>query len=160
MHSIQRPPYSICIFSLIDLKLINSYFMNTYFRNFNLYHYVFTPNMVLSLTERKVVPTLMPISIPPLASSKYVENGDVAAYFEKLKQKNAQPAPLSPQQASPIGKDKFTPIDAPETKSTSSKRLNVAGSSNSIHSTHSKTKVGDDQPPSIGISKSPSIRVQ
>ena len=42
-----------------------------------------------------------------------VENGDVAAYFEKLKQKNAQPAPLSPQQASPIGKDKFTPIDAP-----------------------------------------------
>ena len=45
---------------------------NRYFRNFNLYHYVFTPNMVLSLTERKVVPTLMPISIPPLASSQYV----------------------------------------------------------------------------------------
>lgn len=38
-HSIQRPPYSVQIFSLEDVKSITDYVTHTYFRHFKLYRW-------------------------------------------------------------------------------------------------------------------------
>ncbi|XP_073502387.1 cilia- and flagella-associated protein 119-like [Phyllobates terribilis] len=47
---LQRPPFSIAVFSPQQLLLISDYFVNTYFRHFKLYKYVFTPQVTLDLS--------------------------------------------------------------------------------------------------------------
>lgn len=48
-HAIHRPPYSICVFSLEEVKLVSMYAMNTYFRHYYMYKYCFTKKVVLDL---------------------------------------------------------------------------------------------------------------
>lgn len=48
-HAVQRPPWSVQIFSLEDVKLITDYVSNTYFRHFKLYRYVFNNQQRLNL---------------------------------------------------------------------------------------------------------------
>ena len=36
-HSVQRPPYSVGIFTLHDMQQLTEYFTDTYFRHYNLY---------------------------------------------------------------------------------------------------------------------------
>lgn len=40
-HSVERPPFSIAVFSFTDTKSINAHFVNTYFRHLKMYQYVF-----------------------------------------------------------------------------------------------------------------------
>lgn len=40
--SLQRPPFSIDLFTPDNVKVISEYVINTYFRNFKLYKYIFT----------------------------------------------------------------------------------------------------------------------
>ena len=51
-HSIHRPPFSTCLFSLAQVKAITDYVLSTYFKHFKLYKYAFTKrvqlNMILS----------------------------------------------------------------------------------------------------------------
>ncbi|XP_062919030.1 coiled-coil domain-containing protein 189 [Mobula hypostoma] len=49
-HTVQRPPFSINLFSAKQVKLITEYVIDTYFRHFKLYKYVFTPQIRMDLS--------------------------------------------------------------------------------------------------------------
>lgn len=49
-HSVQRPPFSICLYSLAHVKVITDYVLSTYFKHFKLYKYVFTKRVHLSIS--------------------------------------------------------------------------------------------------------------
>eukprot|EP00026_Physarum_polycephalum_P015929 Phypoly_transcript_16733.p1 GENE.Phypoly_transcript_16733~~Phypoly_transcript_16733.p1 ORF type:complete len:249 (+),score=46.30 Phypoly_transcript_16733:1-747(+) len=73
-HSIPRPPYSVLVFSLLDVQNITNYVTNTYFRHLKLYLYIFTKKRVLHIhngtTNIEVPPLLPPLSqanmLPPV----------------------------------------------------------------------------------------------
>jgi hypothetical protein len=44
-HLIDRPPYSIVVFFIDDLKVILDFALHSFFRNFSLYRYTFTPHL-------------------------------------------------------------------------------------------------------------------
>ena len=48
-HSVFRPPYSICLYSMKQVKAMTEYVLNTYFKHFKLYKYAFTKKVVLDL---------------------------------------------------------------------------------------------------------------
>lgn len=49
-HSVKRPPYSVELFSVDQVKKLTSYALNTYFRHFKMYKYAFTPKVRLDLS--------------------------------------------------------------------------------------------------------------
>ncbi|XP_031655311.1 cilia- and flagella-associated protein 119 isoform X1 [Oncorhynchus kisutch] len=49
-HSVRRPPFSISLFSSEDVTQILKYLLNTYFRHYNLYKYIFTPQVRLDMS--------------------------------------------------------------------------------------------------------------
>ena len=49
-HSVNRPPFSACIFSPIEVKKINEYVLSTYFKHYKLYKYAFTKRVHLNLS--------------------------------------------------------------------------------------------------------------
>lgn len=49
-HSINRSPFSICIFSPNEVKSINEYVLSTYFKHFKLYKYAFTRKVHLNMS--------------------------------------------------------------------------------------------------------------
>merc|ERR1712224_341367 len=50
-HSVQRPPYSVGVFTLPQLKAINDFVLNGFFRHYKLYRYVFTKEQRLTITQ-------------------------------------------------------------------------------------------------------------
>ncbi|KAJ3227285.1 hypothetical protein HK099_002649 [Clydaea vesicula] len=75
-HSIHRPPYSVRIFSLLQIKQISEYVTNTYFRHYLMYKYAFTKKVLMDLTigtktdgeqpeEECVIENIEPIIQPP-----------------------------------------------------------------------------------------------
>merc|ERR1712025_277836 len=48
-HSVQRPPFSIEIFSTLDVERISDHVVNTFFKHFQMYKHAFTPKVRLSL---------------------------------------------------------------------------------------------------------------
>ena len=48
-HSVFRPPYSTCLYSMKQVKAITEYVLSTYFKHFKLYKYAFTKKVVLDL---------------------------------------------------------------------------------------------------------------
>ncbi|KAJ7374048.1 hypothetical protein OS493_009378 [Desmophyllum pertusum] len=49
-HSVKRPPYSVALFSVDQVKKLTTYAVNTYFRHFKMYKYAFTPKVRLDLS--------------------------------------------------------------------------------------------------------------
>ncbi|KAK6329008.1 hypothetical protein J4Q44_G00009860 [Coregonus suidteri] len=49
-HSVRRPPFSISLFSSEEVTQILKYLLNTYIRHYNLYKYIFTPQVKLDLS--------------------------------------------------------------------------------------------------------------
>eukprot|EP00472_Partenskyella_glossopodia_P007976 CAMPEP_0197525526 /NCGR_PEP_ID=MMETSP1318-20131121/12853_1 /TAXON_ID=552666 /ORGANISM="Partenskyella glossopodia, Strain RCC365" /LENGTH=275 /DNA_ID=CAMNT_0043079039 /DNA_START=65 /DNA_END=892 /DNA_ORIENTATION=+ len=50
-HSVERPPFSIAIFTPADVKVITKYAIETYFRHYKMYQYVFGTSAVLILSS-------------------------------------------------------------------------------------------------------------
>ncbi|GAX77641.1 hypothetical protein CEUSTIGMA_g5084.t1 [Chlamydomonas eustigma] len=50
-HSVQRPPYSIGLFTLSEMKIILAWILDTYFRHYKLYMYAFTDRVLMSVTQ-------------------------------------------------------------------------------------------------------------
>ena len=48
-HSVQRPPHSLAIFNLDDVKAINDFVQDSYFRYYNMYLYTLTPKDMMVL---------------------------------------------------------------------------------------------------------------
>lgn len=61
-HSINRPPYSIELFTPDEVRKITEYTINTFFRHFKMYKYAFTPLVRLDLAVNYIG---MPPSPPP-----------------------------------------------------------------------------------------------
>ena len=68
-HSVQRPPYSVGIFTLQDLKALAAHALDTYFRHFKLYRYAFTMQNAKDLSMRTSWLELPPCSLPQLADA-------------------------------------------------------------------------------------------
>ncbi|KAM6951142.1 cilia- and flagella-associated protein 119 [Aplochiton taeniatus] len=49
-HSVMHPPFSINLFNSEELTQITKYLLNSYIRHYNLYKYIFTPQIRLDLT--------------------------------------------------------------------------------------------------------------
>lgn len=49
-HSLQRPPYSVGIFTINQVQAITDYALNTYFRHFDMYKYAFTPKVRVDIS--------------------------------------------------------------------------------------------------------------
>ena len=49
-HSVNRPPFSICVFNPNEVKHINDYVLTTYFKHFKLYKYAFTRKVHLNIS--------------------------------------------------------------------------------------------------------------
>ncbi|XP_065911586.1 cilia- and flagella-associated protein 119-like [Dysidea avara] len=49
-HSVNRPPYSIGVFTVDQIKLITEYVLSTYFKHFKFYKYVYTKKIQLDIT--------------------------------------------------------------------------------------------------------------
>ncbi|GFO26133.1 coiled-coil domain-containing protein c16orf93 homolog [Plakobranchus ocellatus] len=64
-HSVNRPPYSIELFSPHEVRKISEYTINTFFRHFKMYKYAFTPMIRLDLAINYIG---MPPSPPPSES--------------------------------------------------------------------------------------------
>eukprot|EP00899_Mesostigma_viride_P016568 jgi/Mesvir1/24912/Mv16900-RA.1 len=60
-HAVQRPPYSVGIFSLHDVQVLTDYAINSYFRHYKLYQYAFTSRFTLSLAT---IPAVV-LQFPP-----------------------------------------------------------------------------------------------
>ena len=48
-HSVNRPPFSLCIFSPFQVQSITDYVLSTYFKHFKLYKYAFTKRLQLNV---------------------------------------------------------------------------------------------------------------
>jgi exonuclease V gamma subunit len=49
-----RPPHSVFIFTLEDIKAITLHFLNTFFRYYNAYFFAFTPLVYLEVRTSEV----------------------------------------------------------------------------------------------------------
>ncbi|KAL8560048.1 hypothetical protein ACOMHN_041517 [Nucella lapillus] len=49
-HAVNRPPHSIELFNVDEVRKLTEYAINTYFRHFKMYKYAFTPLVRLDLT--------------------------------------------------------------------------------------------------------------
>lgn len=66
-HSVHRPPWSVSVFSITDIKQFSSFVHTHYFLNYAYFQYAFTPAVTLSF--RAIDPRSwfeVPSNIPPL----------------------------------------------------------------------------------------------
>merc|ERR1711998_508324 len=66
-HSVQRPPYSVGIFNLKEVKLITDWVTNNYYRNFKQMRYTFTQLTLLQLNTKSTWVEVPPPSFMPLS---------------------------------------------------------------------------------------------
>ena len=71
-HSVQRPPYSVGIFTLPELKAINDFVLNGFFRHYKMYRYVFTKEQRLTVGTRKWLGEMVEFAPlpPPLSQAE------------------------------------------------------------------------------------------
>lgn len=72
-HSVQRPPHSVGIFTLDELKAITSFALTNYYAHFKLYRYAFTLRHVKEIDVRTSWAELPPASFPPLGTGVEVD---------------------------------------------------------------------------------------
>ena len=80
-HSIERPPKSVALFSLGDMKSLSSWFSTHYFMHYSMYQYVFTTCSEMSFKARSArdlidtAPALSPLNeaVPEDAHAKMLQ---------------------------------------------------------------------------------------
>lgn len=66
-HSVQRPPYSVGIFTLAEVQLITEFALTYYYAHFNLYRYAFTLKHIKEVDVRLSWAELPPATFPSLS---------------------------------------------------------------------------------------------
>lgn len=106
VHSIDRPPYSVAIFDLSDVKLINDYFIRNFFRNLKLIVNCLTPKPTLGFRTNFPIHIDVPI-IPPLIEMEIENQNPPESAKEKEQQEKEIEKPTSGrQEKSARGEDK------------------------------------------------------
>ena len=82
MHSVQRPPHSVGIFTLSDVELITQFALTNYYDHFKLYRYAFTLKHVKSVDVRTSYTEQPPSSFPSLAEGVPMVAEEAAPAFE------------------------------------------------------------------------------
>lgn len=59
-HAIKRPPHSLAIFSLADVKKIDLFALDTFYRHFDMYSYALTVKDMLHLTSGQMMEVAKP----------------------------------------------------------------------------------------------------
>ena len=54
-HAIKRPPHSLAIFSLADVKKIDLFVLDTFYRHYDMYKYALTIKDMLHLTTGRMM---------------------------------------------------------------------------------------------------------
>ena len=75
-HSLFRPPHSIKIFDLEEVKLISNFFINSFYKNFSLYHYVYTPNLNYEINTFEMFGSRFP-NVETLDEGKNIERKEI-----------------------------------------------------------------------------------
>lgn len=81
-HSINRPPYSIELFSPDEVRKVTEYTVNTFFRHFKMYKYAFTPMVRLDINAGYIG---MPPS-PPASVAEETPRGDENPPTDEVKE--------------------------------------------------------------------------
>ncbi|KXZ53860.1 hypothetical protein GPECTOR_6g778 [Gonium pectorale] len=67
-HSVQRPPYSIGLFTFSEMQKIMDWMLDSYYRHYKLYQYAYTNRVTLSATYTHPSDVVeLPPELPPLA---------------------------------------------------------------------------------------------
>ena len=83
-HAIQRPPVSLAIFSLQDVKAIDLAFQDTFFRHYSMYFYAMTVKSVLKLQTEPFFEKTAPAQVATLNEATAVHARDVDEIYEYL----------------------------------------------------------------------------
>ena len=59
-HAIKRPPHSLAIFSLSDVKKIDLFALDTFYRHYDMYKYALTVKEQLHLTSGGMIEVTKP----------------------------------------------------------------------------------------------------
>lgn len=92
-HSVQRPPYSVGVFSLADMKTVLNYGLVTYFKHFRLYTYAFTRKQLTDFEERGEAwerPPALPSLADAMPEAKWLELKEQERLEEEARQRQAQ----------------------------------------------------------------------
>lgn len=82
-HSVQRPPHSLAIFNLEDLKVINEHVNDTFFRYYNMYLYALTKDELIMLNTQKLSNVEEP-ALARLVDGKLIPAREVAADLKQF----------------------------------------------------------------------------
>ena len=74
-HSVQRPPYSVGIFTLNEARLLTTYALDNYFRHFSLFRFGFTLKHEKHITLRTSYIEQPAASFAPLSEAVPLEPG-------------------------------------------------------------------------------------
>lgn len=82
-HSLQRPPYSVGVMNMVDVKNMTNYAIDTYFRHYRLYKYAFTKKHELNFTTHGHF-NEEPEAFVPLAEAMTEEEWNAKIEAERL----------------------------------------------------------------------------
>ena len=82
-HAVNRPPHSLAIFSLSDVKKIDLFALDTFYRHFDMYKYALTVRDMLHLTtgEMMVVPQPVFAELNEAGSAEVAELDELQDYM-------------------------------------------------------------------------------
>ena len=83
-HAIQRPPVSLCIFTLQDVKAIDLFVQDSFLKHFDMYAYALTVKDVLQLQTVPVFENVEPESAQSLAEAKEIPAREIEQVYEYL----------------------------------------------------------------------------
>lgn len=75
-HSLFRPPHSICIFNLDDLKIFAAHMINTFYNHYQLYFFSFTPKYNVEIRTFEMFKSRFPF-VDNLKEASQIKRGDV-----------------------------------------------------------------------------------
>lgn len=66
-HSVQRPPYSIGLFTYQEMMAVTNWFLDSYYRHYKLYMYAFTDRVLMNVTQHHPLDIIeLPLGLQPL----------------------------------------------------------------------------------------------
>lgn len=84
-HAIKRPPHSLAIFSLSDIKKIDLFALDTLYRHFDMYIFALTVKDMLHLTQSKMMEAPRP-SFAELGEAETIEVTQIDELQEYMSQ--------------------------------------------------------------------------
>ncbi|GIL85896.1 hypothetical protein Vretimale_8967 [Volvox reticuliferus] len=101
MHSVQRPPYSLGLFTYAEMRKIMEWMLDSYYRHYKLYQYSYTNRITLSATYSSPSDIVeLPPELPPLAKAlTQAEHDAVLTAEERKREQDAAAAAAAAAEA-------------------------------------------------------------